>query len=113
MIDIKTLASASKGNCYHITDGSTPILIECGIKFKDIQIALDFKTSNIAGCLVSHEHKDHSKGIKDVLQAGIDVYASQGTIESENITHHLFLWLDWFQSMMCNILSLFRFTIRN
>lgn len=88
MIDIKTLASGSKGNCYHITDGSTPILIECGIKFKDIQIALDFKTSNIAGCLVSHEHKDHSKGIKDVLQAGIDVYASQGTIEQEGIKHH-------------------------
>src|SRR5690625_5285319 len=88
MIDIKTLASGSKGNCYHITDGSTPILIECGIKFKDIQIALDFKTSNIAGCLVSHEHKDHSKGIKDVLQAGIDVYASQGTIEQEDIKHH-------------------------
>ena len=88
MIEIKTLASGSSGNCYHVTDGSTPLLLECGINFRDIQIALDFKTSNIAGCLVSHEHKDHSKGIKDVLRAGIDVYASAGTIESENITHH-------------------------
>lgn len=88
MIDIKTLASGSKGNCYHITDGSTPILIECGIRFKDIQIALDFKTSDIAGCLISHEHKDHTRGLKDVLQAGINVYASQGTIEKEDIKHH-------------------------
>lgn len=88
MIDIKTLASGSKGNCYHITDGSTPILIECGIRFKDIQIALDFKTSDIAGCLISHEHKDHTRGLKDVLQAGINAYASQGTIEQEGIKHH-------------------------
>lgn len=88
MIEIKTLASGSSGNAYHISDGQTELLIECGINFRDIQIALDFKTSNLAGCLVSHEHKDHSKGIKDVLRAGIDVYTSQGTAEAEGIKHH-------------------------
>lgn len=88
MIEIKTLASGSSGNAYHISDGHTELLIECGINFRDIQIALNFETSNIAGCLVSHEHKDHSKGIKDVLKAGIDVYTSQGTIDSEGIDHH-------------------------
>src|SRR5699024_4555330 len=33
-------------------------------------------------------HKDHSKELKDVLKAGIDVYASQGTIDAEGIKHH-------------------------
>lgn len=88
MIQIKTLASGSSGNAYHIDDGHTELLIECGINFKDIQIALDFETSKLAGCLVTHEHKDHTKGLKDVLRAGIDVYASQGTIEAEGIKHH-------------------------
>lgn len=88
MIDIKTLASGSSGNAYHISDGHTELLIECGINFRDIQIALNFETSNIAGCLVSHEHKDHTKSLNDVLKAGIDVYASQGTIEQEGINHH-------------------------
>src|SRR5690625_703952 len=88
MIEIKTLASGSSGNAYLITDGHTPLLLECGISYRDIQIALNFETSKIAGCLVSHEHKDHTKGLRDVLKAGIDVYASAGTIESENITHH-------------------------
>src|SRR5690625_7938122 len=88
MIEIKTLASGSSGNAYHISDEQTELLIECGINFRDIQIALDFQTRDIAGCLISHEHKDHTKGLKDVLKAGIDVYASAGTIESENITHH-------------------------
>lgn len=88
MIKIKTLASGSSGNAYLIDNGHTQLLLECGIKFKDIQIALNFKTSNIAGCLISHEHKDHSKALKDVLRAGIDVYASQGTIDQERIKHH-------------------------
>ncbi|MGM8212606.1 MBL fold metallo-hydrolase [Virgibacillus sp. W0430] len=88
MIKITTLASSSKGNCYHVTDGSTPLLLECGISFKEIQIALEFKTSSIKGCLVSHEHKDHTKGLKEVLRAGINCYMSQGTADAEGIKHH-------------------------
>src|SRR5690625_7442239 len=88
MIEIKTLASGSSGNAYWISDGHTELLLECGIRFKDIQKALDFKTSNLSGCLVSHEHKDHTKGLKDVVKAGINVYAGQGTIDAEGIEHH-------------------------
>ncbi|MGE7650533.1 MBL fold metallo-hydrolase [Peribacillus frigoritolerans] len=88
MITITTLASSSKGNCYHITDGKTPLLLEAGIKFKDIQRMLNFQTSNIAGCLVTHEHGDHTKGLKDVLKAGIDCYMSSGTAGAVNIQHH-------------------------
>lgn len=82
MISIKTIASSSKGNCYYVTDGSTPLLLEAGIKYKDIQKALNFNTKDIAGCLVTHEHGDHSKGIKDLLRVGKNVYMSQGTNEA-------------------------------
>ncbi|KIL73722.1 MBL fold metallo-hydrolase [Bacillus badius] len=88
MIEIRTLATGSKGNCYHITDGSTPLLLECGIRFKDIQKQLNFKTSNLAGCLVTHEHKDHCAGLQDVLKAGINTYMSAGTAEAIGIHHH-------------------------
>lgn len=88
MIEITTLATGSKGNCYHITDGSTPILLECGIKFKEIQRLLNFQTSGIKGCLLTHEHKDHCGGIKDVMKAGIDCYMSKGTKEAIGIQHH-------------------------
>jgi len=88
MIEIKALASSSKGNCYHITDGRTPILLECGVKFKEIQRKLAFKTSNIKACLVTHEHNDHSAGIKEVTRAGINCYMSKGTAETLNINGH-------------------------
>lgn len=88
MINIKTLASGSSGNAYLIDDGHTQLLLECGIKFRDIQIATGFKSSNLAGVLISHEHKDHTKGLKDVLRAGIDCYMSEGTVAAEGINHH-------------------------
>lgn len=88
MIDIKTIASGSSGNAYLIDDGRSQLLLECGIKYRDIQIALNFDTKNIAGCLITHEHKDHTKGLKDVLRAGIDCYTSQGTADAEGIEHH-------------------------
>jgi phosphoribosyl 1,2-cyclic phosphodiesterase len=51
-------------------------MIECGIEFKKIQQALDFDLSRIKGCLISHEHLDHCKSVKDIIKAGIDVYTS-------------------------------------
>lgn len=88
MIEIQALASSSKGNCYRITDGSTPLLLECGIRYKDIQKGLKFRMSDIAGCLITHEHKDHCAAIRDVLKAGINCYMSKGTAGAININHH-------------------------
>ena len=85
MIEIQCLASSSKGNCYRVTDGSTPLLLECGIPIKQIQRGLGFKLSEIWGCLLTHEHKDHSKAVNEILKSGIEVYASMGTIQATNI----------------------------
>ena len=79
MIEILPLASGSKGNCYHITDGAAPLLLEAGISFKELQRGLDFQTSDLCGCLVTHEHADHSKAVKGLIRAGVDCYMSEGT----------------------------------
>lgn len=81
MIEINPLASGSSGNCYHITDGRTPLLLECGIGINNILRNLKFGVSSLAGCLVSHGHKDHAKAVKDLMKFGIDIYLSQGTAD--------------------------------
>jgi len=88
LIEVTAIASSSKGNCYRITDGSTSLLLECGINYRDIQKALNFQMTQISGCLISHEHGDHVKSIKDVLKAGIDCYMSPGTAGAINVSHH-------------------------
>ena len=88
MIKFRPLASGSKGNCYHLTDGTTEILLECGIPIKRIREGLDFRLSSVSACLVSHEHQDHAKAAADIMAAGIDVYASRGTIDALGLRGH-------------------------
>lgn len=88
MLDIDVLASSSRANCYRVSDGETPLLIECGLGFRDISRRLQFRVSEIKGCLVSHEHADHSRAAKDLARAGIDVYASRGTMEAIGLEGH-------------------------
>ena len=84
-MEIKILASGSKGNCYYVSDGQTPLLIECGIPWAKIQRKLDFKTSEIQACLISHMHQDHCKAIKEVQKFGIPYYSPEEMRISEYV----------------------------
>jgi phosphoribosyl 1,2-cyclic phosphodiesterase len=86
---LKVLGSSSKGNCYLLTSETGSLLLECGLPFKDIQKGLEFDFKNICGCLVSHEHKDHSKAVKEVTLAGIECFMSMGTLKTmEHLKTH-------------------------
>ena len=87
-MEIKVLASSSAGNCYVLSDGNTKLLLECGIPWKQIQQGINFQTSELAGCLVSHGHQDHCKAVKEVMRAGIDCYMSGGTAEALELSGH-------------------------
>lgn len=86
----KTIASGSSGNCYLLETDTGSLLIEAGIPIKKIKRALEFDFSNIQGCLITHDHGDHSKAIKDIAKLGIDVYASEGTLNALNCIDHRF-----------------------
>jgi len=87
------LSSGSDGNLYLVTNGDGKrILIECGMSWKKIVELLDYDLKNIVGCFVSHEHKDHSAGIYEVIEAGIEVFASRGTFEACGITEDTPFW---------------------
>ncbi|WP_461467089.1 MBL fold metallo-hydrolase [Parvimonas micra] len=88
MIDTKIIGSGSSGNCYLADFSGTQILLECGLPFKVIQKALNFKLSSIDACLVTHEHIDHSKAVKDLIKNSINVYATKGTFDALNIASH-------------------------
>lgn len=85
---LKVLASSSKGNCYILETPTGNLLFEAGIPWKEILKGLNYNISNVVGCLISHEHQDHSKAVYDVLKAGIDVWTSKGTANSLGIDRH-------------------------
>lgn len=79
MFEIRIHATGSKGNCYAITDGEDRILIDPGISIKEIQKALNFGVSSLKFCLLSHEHRDHSKSIKDIIRYMVPCIMSAGS----------------------------------
>lgn len=75
----EALASSSHGNAYIVSDQETRILLECGLSRKKLQQLSGFRLSDISACVVSHEHKDHSGCVADLLAGGMPVYMSEGT----------------------------------
>lgn len=76
------ISSGSKGNAYLVNDGCSTLLLDCGVTIKKLQVATNFKTSKLSICLVTHEHKDHSKCAMDLYLRGVPIGATQGTLEA-------------------------------
>lgn len=87
MFEIKIHATGSSGNAYSIIDGDHKILIDPGIRFKELQKATGFSLAAYDFVLLSHEHKDHSKAIPELLRIGLDCYMSAGTRDALSLTH--------------------------
>lgn len=85
---LRCCGTGSSGNCYSlISDMGEILLIECGVdKWSDILKMIDYRISDVSGCILTHCHKDHSKNAKKVMQSGIQIYTNDETVESMNIT---------------------------
>jgi len=86
---LKIINSNSTGNAYILENDQEALLIECGVNFKLIKQALNFNLGKVVGCIVTHEHGDHSKGVYDALKTGLNVYSSAGTHAAlGTLSHH-------------------------
>lgn len=85
---IQVLGTGSSGNCYKVKIGNATLLLECGLPYKVIQKKLNFKVSEIDACLVTHEHMDHAKAVKDLMKAGVDCCMTKGTAEALGVSGH-------------------------
>ena len=77
MLTITTVGSGSSGNCYVIDIDGEKLLIECGIHAREMLKAVNFDVRSIAGCVVSHSHKDHIQYVRDYQKYGFPIYMSE------------------------------------
>ena len=73
---IRVISSGSCGNAYILECGNEILILGLGISWKDIVKALNFDLSKIVACVVTHQHTDHAKSIKDAIKAGFPVYSA-------------------------------------
>lgn len=76
------LASSSSGNLYVVSDGETSLLLEAGVTYKKARQLTGFTIPQMAACLVTHEHQDHSHCVKNLIKDGVRVIMSEGTAEA-------------------------------
>lgn len=76
---VVTFASGSTGNCTLVSDGETHLLIDAGISLRRIKLALSrhgLRPEDLAGILITHEHKDHISGLPMMVKHhGLPVFA--------------------------------------
>lgn len=77
MIDIQHIASGSSGNSIVISDGTSKIMLDCGLPYS--KLSRHVKCSELAGCLITHSHLDHAKAGAELMRGGVTVGMSKGT----------------------------------
>ncbi len=83
MIKVTVFGSGSSGNCYLLDNGTDQLMIETGLPLKKVAPQMDFNFSRLVGILISHEHGDHAKYIKQFVERTTAyVGASYGTFEA-------------------------------
>ncbi len=78
-----SLVSSSSGNCSLVSDGSTSILVDCGLSLKKLEDELSCVGVNprsLSAILITHEHSDHTKGAGAVSKKyGLPVFTTEET----------------------------------
>ena len=67
---LRCLGSSSLGNCYLLENDRECLVLEAGLPMKEVKKALDFDISKIVGVLITHEHGDHAKYIRNIREPG-------------------------------------------
>ena len=89
MLSCRVINSGSSGNSYLLTASDGQVLImECGVKFKEIEQALNFNLRNVVGTLCSHSHADHIRAAKDIVAAGITLHCLKASAEAIGLDNH-------------------------
>lgn len=86
MIQYLVLMSGSCGNSYAFYDGRDTVLVDIGLTYTALKKRLDLHDiplESVKGCVLTHLHPDHSKGVSMLQKRGLcPVYISKDSLEA-------------------------------
>lgn len=83
---LKVLGSSSQGNCYILENKNEALIIEAGVRFIEVKKALGFDIHKVSGCLITHQHNDHAKYIKAMVESGFPTLALEEVWTAKGVT---------------------------
>ena len=82
---LNVLGSDSNGNCYVLQTDKEALIIEAGVRFSEVKKILKWQLSKVVGAVITHEHNDHAKYIRDFVSNGITVLALPSVFKAKGI----------------------------
>lgn len=82
---LNVLGSDSNGNCYVLQNDKEALIIEAGVRFSEVKKALKWQLSKVVGAVITHEHNDHAKYVRDFVSNGITVLALPSVFKAKVI----------------------------
>lgn len=82
-MELYTIGTGSSGNTYLLVEGSEILILDAGVKpiQRISKYLYDLRPARPVGCLITHEHGDHSASALGLYRMGINCYASPGTAD--------------------------------
>lgn len=78
---------SQNGNCYILGNDAEALILDAGVRYKDVLKALDYNISKVTGLLLTHEHGDHTKSLKEFVRSGIPVYGCDELQDTLEVIH--------------------------
>lgn len=75
-MQLKVVNTGSHGNCYVLESNGRKILLDLGVRWKDVQRAIDFDITSVDGALITHGHSDHSISVSQAVHNAIPCYGN-------------------------------------
>jgi phosphoribosyl 1,2-cyclic phosphodiesterase len=88
MLSVRSLGSGSSGNALIVDDGSTVVLVDCGVMLSAIATglaSLGRQIDDLSAVLVSHEHADHIRSLDRLIRKGVPVVCTAGTASAAGL----------------------------
>jgi phosphoribosyl 1,2-cyclic phosphodiesterase len=86
MVEIRVLASGSRGNATLVRTSTSALLIDAGISCKQLVARLEAASQDPArldGVLLTHEHVDHVQGLRVLARRyGLPIFGNAATLEA-------------------------------
>ena len=84
------IGSSSLGNSYAIDSGSEILLLEAGCKMAEVKKHIDFRLSDVVGCIVTHRHGDHAKYAVEYAKSGVKMYGNEDLCDYKSFPYGTF-----------------------
>ena len=74
-MNLLTVGSGSSGNCHLLRTNNQVLILDAGVRIKEINKAIGYDLEPVQGAIVTHDHMDHIKAVSDLKLMGIPVFA--------------------------------------